>query len=179
MYTCTSTTLDSHAADDAMDKLVKSSRRIAKHVLHRPFDGALDWEDLAQEACCRMLRTDTGLRAHQPGSYLYSVVKRASMDQCRGARRRTRREEEWGQQARTGDGRIQEHALARRVLDTLPPADRRVLERIYIDGMPYAQLALEAGIGCATLRSRVSRLLQSLRRSLDPGASAPDLAVAS
>jgi RNA polymerase sigma-70 factor (ECF subfamily) len=63
--------------------------------------------------------------------------------------------------------RAEERALTLGLLNQLAPADRRVLELRYVDGLPIAAIASALGIGVGAAQMRHLRALERLRKLLD------------
>ena len=65
-------------------------------------------------------------------------------------------------------GEAEERALLPALLATLPPAERRLLERYYFDGQSLAQAASALGLPTSTASRVHGRALDALRRQLRP-----------
>jgi RNA polymerase sigma factor (sigma-70 family) len=65
-------------------------------------------------------------------------------------------------------GEAEERALLPALLATLPPAERRLLERYYFAGESLAQAAASLGLPTSTASRVHGRALDALRRQLRP-----------
>lgn len=59
----------------------------------------------------------------------------------------------------------------RAALETLPPAQRQVLEMAYLDGMTQVQIAESVGIPLGTVKTRTLAAMRKLRQLLEPGSA--------
>jgi RNA polymerase sigma-70 factor (ECF subfamily) len=64
--------------------------------------------------------------------------------------------------------RKESHAEVQRLLSTLPPAQRTVIELAYLDGFSQQQIALQLAIPLGTVKGRLRLGLEKLRAAWDP-----------
>jgi RNA polymerase sigma factor (sigma-70 family) len=139
-------------------------RRIARAVCRRggPGGTGVDWEDIAQEASSRFFAVGIHqYRGHGSAEgYLYAVVRSTVVQAVRRDTRRRNREEtavrhETAAEPNPG------HALdVRTLLAKLPPECARLLEQVYLHGVPYSEIAAELGMLESSVRVKVSRCLR-------------------
>lgn len=140
-------------------------RRIARAISARggPGGADLDWEDVAQEASrrffCSGIRQYRGDGAEE--SFLFGIVRTTVLQVVRSATRR--REREIADPGPLGANVVapQEHRIdAHLILRRLDPDCARLLDRVFLQDVPYPELADDLGIQENTLRVRVSRCLR-------------------
>ncbi len=149
-------------AEEEVARLVRAFAR----YLHR---GSIDrhepeWEEVAQEACRRVFsgalaRFEAGGPAR---SYLYTIVKATRIQLYRSLWRRARREDEHPLEPGAA-GNPESASLLARILGRLNDSCRELLERAFFDGASSAELAQELGLVESSVRSRLTRCLQSAR----------------
>lgn len=145
-------------------------RRLAFHLLRNDADA----DDAAQETIARALsrppREGPGLR-----SWLATVLKNVVRMGARGEKRRAMRERETAKPAGTGPGDevVARQEILRRVVAAVERLDRDhrevVLLRHY-EGLAPREIAARIGVPVATVKSRLARAHERLRRALDEGA---------
>jgi RNA polymerase sigma-70 factor (ECF subfamily) len=144
-------------------------RRLAFHLLRDDADA----DDAAQETMLRAIerspREGGGVRA-----WLAAVLRNVVRMRRRGDARRVARE---AVRARP-DGIASAHAVAARAqilravvsaIDALPPADREVVLLRHFEGLPPRAIGLRLCVPVATVKSRLVRAHERLRRHLDEG----------
>ncbi len=129
--------------------------------------GSLDssWEDVAQEACRKIFTTGLarfrGVGTEQ--SFLYSVVRLTVIQMSRSANRRLRREETRSPIPSPQDGPDSRIDVLK-ILSRMPSDCRQLMERVFLSGDAYRDLAQELGLEESSVRSRLSRCLKRARQ---------------
>ena len=118
-----------------------------------------DAEDLAQETLMAALGAVAGFRGDSSEStWLYAILVRTS-------RRRARRDPPARESATARPPAVEE-ALA--LLARLPEGQRKAAALFYVDDLSVAEVAKALGIPKATVRWRLFRARQVLKRTLHP-----------
>ena len=155
------TALLDRLADDAV-----ALRRLA-HTLARDEHTA---DDLVQELAIRSLQVG-GAPIRRPGAWLRSVLRNLARDRLRSRSRRKQRERAAASpeaQLATIDV-VQRAESSRRLLRevlALPEPRRGVVLARYFDNLTPTQIAEMTGVPASTVRTRLHRGLQQLRRRL-------------
>ena len=99
------------------------------------------------------------------GPWLFTIARRTAIDVHRRERRPTRGDHE-AEADRPVDGPDLEQAWirweVRRGLDRLAPAERRILQLLYLEGLTQAETAERLGLPLGTVKSRSVRAKRSL-----------------
>jgi RNA polymerase sigma-70 factor, ECF subfamily len=139
--------------------------------------------DLSQEVFLRVFRT---LHAFRGQSALRTWIYRIAINQARNRQRWWRRRrrsdqvqlehhvQDHGELRQPGDGDAPDRAFARQemakrlwaALDELPFDQRTVIVLREIDGMSYDEIAESLNVAVGTVKSRLTRARQTLRREL-------------
>jgi RNA polymerase sigma-70 factor (ECF subfamily) len=195
-------------SDDALMDLVKRGDPRAFDVLarrHLPavasqarFACGTDLADDATQAALVSLWQHRG--KYEPGrgtprSWLLTMVRHRGIDQLRSRAVRQRLSvsgdpEPWielagpiAEPAHAHVLRAESSETVRRLVATLPPAQREVIELAYFDGFTQQQIADRMGVPLGTVKGRLRLGLDKLREAWDvpdshaPGATAPDQAL--
>lgn len=127
-------------------------------------------DDLAQETWLRYLRRPPRAAA-AVGGWLTQVVRNGARNRHRESARRTRREAAVARpEATPADDPQERLELQQRVVTAVLALDepfRRTLLLYYYDGLSAAAIAAQTGVPAGTVRSRITRALDRLRRDLD------------
>jgi RNA polymerase sigma-70 factor (ECF subfamily) len=154
---------------DAMSAEIPRLRRFAR-VLVRGQDGA---DDLVQEALLRAIgargqfQQGTNLRA-----WLFAILRNVHLSQRRRAARSPfAPTPEVMPSAPVSGGQEEQHAFRDlgRAFDALPRSQRQVLWLTVVEGLDYEQVAEIIGTPVGTVRSRLSRARDALRRAVLSG----------
>lgn len=149
----------------AQSEIHQIIRRIARAISARggPSGAVLDWEDVAQEASRRFFVT--GIRQYRGDgseeSFFFGIVRTTVLQLARSAMRR--REREILDPGPLGANVVasQEHRIdAQLILRRLDSDCARLLDQVYLQDVPYPELADALGVQENTLRVRVSRCLR-------------------
>lgn len=140
------------------------------HMLRRPEDA----EDAAQEAMLRAFRAYDGYRGEGTASWLFSIADHLCLDLLRSPRRKqTVLPLEAVPEARDASPDPEEvyQRSARRerllaALHRLPPEQQSVLHLAYGDGLSYQELSRLLQLPEGTVKSRLNRARNALRRLL-------------
>ena len=153
--------LDGEAGAEAeLDRII---RRISRAVCQSraPGDG-IDWEDIAQETSKRFFSTGIHQFRGQgtEESYLYAIARTTLLEALRRATRRRNRDELPELRLELGPTDPQPRIDVEKILRQLPTDCARLLEQVYLQGIPYGELASELDMLESSVRVRVSRCLR-------------------
>jgi RNA polymerase sigma factor (sigma-70 family) len=151
----------SRSAQHEIDAII---RRIAKAVCRGKGPGGadVDWEDIAQEASRRFFAVGLHqFRGHgSEEGFLYAIVRSTVLQAARRAARR-RDHERLGEHEEVAAAHNPGTAVdVRTILRKLPAECAWLLEQVFLQGIPYAELAAELGMLDSSVRVRVSRCLR-------------------
>jgi len=125
----------------------------------------LDWEDVAQEALCRLLgaapRQFRG--SGSESSYIYTVVKCTVIQMARSADRRQRRENVVAAHASPETPTPERRLDVLKILNELDASCRALIERVLFRDEPFSILAKELELTESSVRSRMHRCLNRAR----------------
>ena len=150
-------------------------------LAHQFFLDRLARRMVADDAAAEDLRQETWLRAltHPPRdpdslrAWLATVVRRLSWRRERGDRRRSTREREVARDESLDDGtaavdrRLDAQAILLGRLRQLSDAQRVVLTMRYADDLSPQQIAARLGVSVNTVKARLRRGLETLRKEMD------------
>jgi RNA polymerase sigma-70 factor (ECF subfamily) len=139
--------------------------------------------DLSQEVFLRVFRTIHTFRGQSAlRTWIYRIVINQARNRQRWWRRRHRNDQvsldqhvrDHGEPAQWSDGTSPERVLARKelaaqlwaALETLPFDQRTVIVLREIDGLSYEEIAYSLAVAVGTVKSRLTRARQALRRQL-------------
>ncbi|GIX17024.1 MAG: DNA-directed RNA polymerase sigma-70 factor [Rhodothalassiaceae bacterium] len=150
---------------DGIEREIPHLRRYARALTRDPDDA----DDLVQDTLERAIAR---LDQFQPGtdlrSWMFTIMHNLFIDGCRRARRRGESVEieDWMANASAEPSQL-DAVTVREVIekmDHLSPHEREVLEKVAIDGMKYEEAAAELGVAVGTVKSRLFRARESLKR---------------
>ncbi len=163
--------LGDRAAQAEIDQTI---RRIARAVCRRggPGGAEVDWEDVAQEASARFfsvgLHQFSGTGSEE--GYLFAIVRSTVLQAVRRATRRRNREQSLAREDLVPHN--PGHAIdVRNLLEKLPPECARLLEQVYLHGVPYSEIAAELDMLESSVRVKVTRCL---RKAMDIAGGKPE-----
>jgi len=139
-------------------------RRIARAVCYRGGPGGVevDWEDIAQEASARFFSVGIhqfrGLGSEE--GFLYAIVRSTVLQAVRRATRRQAREESVTRNDVAPPHNPGPGLDVRRLLEQLPAECARLLEQVFLLGVPYSELASELDMLESSVRVKVTRCLR-------------------
>jgi len=170
---------------DALDDLLRLEVATLADRLRRRGDPLLgasaSASDLAQEAVARMLARTTPPKFEEPAqlrAYLWTAAWRLLLNRVQGASRRVTPLSSRGSQSQsladvmaTSDGLAgvlkKEQSVAVDVaLELLAPDDAKILELVYFEGLPIADVAEKLGIARAAADMRLTRARRKLATKL-------------
>lgn len=139
--------------------------------------------DLSQDVFLSVFRTIHKFRGHSAlKTWIYRIVINHARNRQRWWRRRHKADQvsldahvaAHGELPQTGDDTSPDRALARKqlaerlwtALDQLPFDQRTVIVLREIEGMSYEEIAYSSGVAVGTVKSRLTRARQTLRRQL-------------
>ncbi len=170
---------DHAARERAWDQLVAEHLPAILAACRRSLLQPDDAEDVTQEVFLRALQAVDRFRGTaRIGTWLHRIAVNCCL--TRNARLRAERLRHWhlhqappatASEPDLPDPDGHNHAL-HRLLERLPPADRRLLELRYLQSQSLKQVAAELGIGLSACKMRLNRLEHSLRQRtqhLSPG----------
>ena len=148
-----------------VDRQARTMFRVAMAVLRR----AEDAEDAVQEAFLRMYRGEGWRAAREERAYAARVAWRVAVDRAgaRGAQMEDVTEMELAGPGEAADERIMrgnERERLRRLIEALPEELRQALVLCAIEEMTSAEVGKVMGIPEGTVRTRVMRAKEELRK---------------
>ena len=129
------------------------------------------WEDVAQESLRKLLSggLDRYRATGSPKSYLYTIVKSTMIAMSRSARRRAAREEA-SAHGPTATPAHPGHAIeVHQILAMLSGDCRALLERAFLHGATYPELARDLGLEESSVRAKLSRCIRKARLMVQDG----------
>jgi RNA polymerase sigma-70 factor, ECF subfamily len=168
---------------EACAELVSSHERMVFQLALHLMGDRDEALDLSQEVFLRVFRT---LHTFRGQSALRTWIYRIAINQARNRQRWWRRRrrsdqvqlehhvQDHGELRQPGDGDAPDRAFARQemakrlwaALDELPFDQRTVIVLREIDGMSYDEIAESLNVAVGTVKSRLTRARQTLRREL-------------
>jgi RNA polymerase sigma factor (sigma-70 family) len=129
------------------------------------------WEDVAQEALRKLLSVgiDRYRGTGSEKSYLYTIVKSTMIAMSRSARRRQAREESIAREAISVTPNPGHRVDVEQILAGLSDDCRGLLERAFLHGASYRELAGELGMEESSVRAKLSRCLRKARLMVQGG----------
>ncbi len=146
---------------------------------HRFLAGSADPEDVVQAAFVKLWTRRSGLaEAGSLRALLFTIVRRACLDELRRKTRRTRAEGSARAPATPRTPYEDIHGaelqrLAAAAVDRLPPRRREVFRLIREEGLSYRDAAEVLGISIQTVANHMCLAMADLRTSLGPYISPP------
>lgn len=158
-----------------------SLSRLALSLTGQPADA----EDLVQDTLLRAYRSIGGFDGAHPRAWLFTIMRRTHLNNCRRARHHLSRrdraaaviEEASAPAADEPEHRVVDHSLGGAVtaaFSALPTRYQEVVRLVDIAGLDYHQAAEVLGIPVGTVTSRLYRARTRLRGSLTASASCPN-----
>ncbi len=150
---------------------------IARRLSPTPADA----EDATQEVFLDLWRSAARFdpaRGSEP-MFVTMIARRRLIDRLRAMRPRIENElpglEEWTHQVpqESRADRAAEAAIARAVLETLPPEQQRVIDLSIVHGLSHSEISTRIGMPLGTVKTLVRRGLIKVRQSLGVGAGLP------
>lgn len=166
--------------EQAFEALIRHHQQRVFRLLMRMMGTREEAEDVCQEAFLSLHRHGKRFRGESRFStFVYRVAANAALNRRRSLGRSRARVEKLGVRQAAGDDlpyspRDPEDATAglelsqhvREALDKLSPALRMPVILYDIEGMPYAEIAKVLDIAEGTVKSRIHRARQALRKEL-------------
>ncbi|HEY1479662.1 MAG TPA: RNA polymerase sigma factor [Gaiellales bacterium] len=158
-------------------QLVAAHRDVAFRAAYLVTGGAAEAEDAAQEGFVKAFRSLGRFRDGAPfRPWLLTIVTNEARNRRRSEGRRSALALRVGEEQRDAVARsAEDEALARvdreqllRAVERLRPSDREIVSYRYLLGLDEAETAQALGCARGTVKSRLSRALERLRRELDP-----------
>jgi RNA polymerase sigma-70 factor (ECF subfamily) len=164
---------DDRALAEALDEFGPAVHATALRILGSPVAAQDVVQDVFVELWCHPERYDATLAGLR--TYLTLCARHRALDVVRSELRRAGREERharWVPEPRSpspGDQVADADAASavRAAVRTLPPAQRRVVELAYFEGLSYRDVARRIGIPEGTAKSRLRLALAKLEGLLD------------
>lgn len=168
--------------ESAFEALVRRHQRSVFRLIYRMLGSREEAEDVAQEALLNLHRHGRRFRRDARFStFVYRVAANAALNRRRAlGRRRERRRRLAARQAAGDDlpaaprspedatvgGELQQQV--QEALAALPPALRAPVVLYDLEGLSYAEIAAVLRVAEGTVKSRIHRGRESLRRALRP-----------
>ena len=159
----------------------KAFQKIYEHYLNDIFSYSLALvrseeaaEEIVQEVFLRLwLNAETLVLELSLRSYLFTIARNLSFDFLRKAANSRKLREEIFYSGSALHDRTQEeliHAeydlLRKKAIETLPPKRRRIYTLSREEGMSYEDISRELGISISTVKTQMSKALQSMKEYL-------------
>lgn len=159
----------------AFEERLRTHRKILFKVAAVYARGDEDRRDLAQEIALQLWRSFDRYDAARPFStWMYRVALNVGLSHARRERERPQPLDADLIDTLGGGTPIDEPderlAALLRAIDALEPLDRALI-LLYLDELPYADIAAVIGIGESNVGTRIARLKQRLRRDLTGAAT--------
>jgi RNA polymerase sigma factor (sigma-70 family) len=153
----------------AQKELAETIARFARHACTRVgtrLAADLAWEDVAQEASRKFFAV--GIHQYRgkgtEDSYLYTVVKSTLVQLARGAtRRKTREEATAPEEDHVSTSALQNRLDVAWILERIQEECRELLTAVFLNEIPYAQLASDLSLAESSVRAKVSRCVRRAR----------------
>jgi RNA polymerase sigma-70 factor (ECF subfamily) len=134
-------------------------------------------EDIAEEAFIKLWERHPSFEnAANIKSFLYAIVRNASIDWLRQQKKRLSYTKEIIYLAEEKESFIEQQIIEAETyrevvasLKILPPKCRQIFRMIYFEGKDYGQIASELNLSINTIRVQKARALAMLRRQLGAG----------
>lgn len=162
----------------AFEQLVRIHQRIALRVAYLVVRDHSEAEDVTQDAFVKAYRSLDGFRAEAPfRPWLLRIVRNEAVNRVRGTQRRERlalktiNDPVSGDAAPSPEAEVmseQERGRLLALIDDLPERYRSVVVHRYLLDLSEQETSEVLGLPVGTVKSRNSRALQRLRRSLAP-----------
>ena len=172
---------DEFVVRELKDGSEKAFKKIYEHYLNDIFSYSLALvrseeaaEEIVQEVFLRLwLNAETLVPELSLRSYLFTIARNLSFDFLRKAANSRKLREEIFYSGSALHDRTQEeliHAeydlLRKKAIETLPPKRRRIYTLSREEGMSYEDISRELGISISTVKTQMSKALQSMKEYL-------------
>jgi len=172
---------DEFLVRELKDGSEKAFQKIYEHYLNDIFSYSLALvrseeaaEEIVQEVFLRLwLNAETLVPELSLRSYLFTIARNLSFDFLRKAANSRKLREEIFYSGSALHDRTQEeliHAeydlLRKKAIETLPPKRRRIYTLSREEGMSYEDISRELGISISTVKTQMSKALQSMKEYL-------------
>jgi len=173
----------------AFEELFNRYQRRVYNIVYRLVPDENDAADLTQEVFVRVYDSISTLRAEQA---FFTWVRTVAVNLCRDfLRRRPPRAESLDANVRTDDGEVERDVAdpsagpermllredrqraVRRAVASLSDDHRTVVVLHHLEGMDVQEIAKQVGCAVGTVKSRLARARDELRRKLGPWVDAP------
>lgn len=172
---------DEFLVRELKDGSEKAFQKIYEHYLNDIFSYSMALvrseeaaEEIVQEVFLRLwLNAETLVPELSLRSYLFTIARNLSFDFLRKAANSRKLREEIFYSGSALHDRTQEeliHAeydlLRKKAIETLPPKRRRIYTLSREEGMSYEDISRELGISISTVKTQMSKALQSMKEYL-------------
>jgi RNA polymerase sigma-70 factor (ECF subfamily) len=155
--------------------LADACREIAAEGRRRNSQGAVDADDVAQEACARVLDLPAPHNVREPLRYLFRIARNLVIDRRRKRAREAVLSEslaviEFGSSNPADPERIlagkQDLARVLAAIESLPPRCREAFTLHRFGGLSYAGIARQMGISTSMVEKHIAEAMLRVTRAL-------------
>jgi RNA polymerase sigma-70 factor (ECF subfamily) len=156
-------------------RLADACRAIAAEGRRRNSRGAVDADDVAQDACVRALDLPAPQNVRDPIRYLFRIARNLVIDRRRKRAREALLSEslaviEYGSSEPADPERIlagkQDLARVLAAIDSLPPRCRQAFTLHRFGGLSYAAIARQMGISASMVEKHIAEAMLRVTRAL-------------
>ena len=156
-------------------KLAEACREIAAEGRRRSSRGALDADDVAQDACVRALDLPAPSTVRDPIRYLFRIARNLVIDRRRKRAREALLSEslaviEYGSSDPADPERIlagkQDLSRVLEAIDSLPPRCREAFTLHRFAGLSYAAIARKMGVSTSMVEKHIAEAMLRVTRVL-------------
>jgi len=134
-------------------------------------------DDTLAEECAQEVMATVWRKAHlfdptraSVATWIFTIARNRRIDALRKQRRPEPEDLTWGPEAEPDQAEVlglqQESEQLRKALQSLPQAQRELVERAYFGDLSHSEIAAETGLPLGTIKSRIRLALDRLRHAM-------------